>query len=396
MLKLLYIHCEEKIKQDDEKNFYTDGSYNNEVWKRYLNISNDITAIFRKESKIYSKKFAIEKFEPLDKRIKFIKVEDRKQSLKKYFSLKVYLKNKKIIENEVKKSDLIIVRTPSDESYYAIKYARKYNKEIIVEVVGCPFDTLWNHSFKGKLLSVPTFFKMKHYIKKSKNVMYVTKEFLQKRYPSNGNSISCSDVIIELNDKNFINRIEKINKINLKEITIGTIGTLNVKYKGHRDVIKAIKKLSSQGYNIKYLLVGSGDQNYIKKILKREKCDNVEILGMIPHEQVLKFLDNIDIYIHPSHTEGLCRALIEAISRACPCIVSNAGGNPEVVSSKYVYKKGNYIELSNKIKEILSKRELVQQAEKNYSNAKYYEKNFLNNKRNKFYKKIINKVYRGE
>ena len=53
MNKILFIHGEEKIKEDKNGNLYTDGCYNNKVWDRYFKISTDITAIFRKENKIY-------------------------------------------------------------------------------------------------------------------------------------------------------------------------------------------------------------------------------------------------------------------------------------------------------------------------------------------------------
>lgn len=74
--------------------------------------------------------------------------------------------------------------------------------------------------------------------------------------------------------------------------------------------------------------------------------DCVSILGAKPHSEVFSWLDSIDIYVQPSFMEGLCRSIVEAMSRACPVICTNVGGNYELVSSdsflkiqKRVYEK---------------------------------------------------------
>ena len=204
MNKILFIHGDEKIKVDINGNLYTDGCYNNKVWDRYLKLSSDITAIFRKETVIYKFNDAIAKFQPLSKSIKFVQIYDRKKNLKSFLSISLYKKNNNIIKNEVKKSDIVIARVPSDDSYIAIKYAKKYNKKCLIEVVGCPFDTLWNHSIKGKLLSFYSYFQLRKYVKKGDYVQYVTNSFLQKRYPTSSFQLGCSDVDIKDLDKKVL------------------------------------------------------------------------------------------------------------------------------------------------------------------------------------------------
>lgn len=392
MKKVLFIHGDEKIKEDIEGNYYTDGCYNNKVWERYFAISKDITTIFRKENKIYETRTAIKKFQKLDKQIKFVEIKDKKESIKNFLSLKIRKYNKEIIKQQVFKSDIVIARVPSDDSYTAIKYAKKYNKICLIEVVGCPFDTLWNHSIYGKVLSFHAYFKLKKYVKKAKYVQYVTEEFLQKRYPTNNFQIGCSDVDIkELDKKVLEKRLHKINSYDLsKKIVIGTIGTLNVKYKGQSDVMKAIKVLVKKGYNIEYRLVGAGDDHKLKEFAKKIKVyDYCNFIGSIEHEKIFDFIDNLDIYIHPSHTEGLCRALIEVISRACPTIASNAGGNLELVESEYIYKKKNIDQLIQKFEKIInSKSNMKEQSIKNFDRSKQYTNYFLEKKRNKIYSKL--------
>ena len=84
----------------------------------------------------------------------------------------------------------------------------------------------------------------------------------------------------------------------------------------------------------------------------------------------------------------MCRAIIEAMSRACPCIVSNVGGNPELIDERYIFKRQNIIDLLNKLVDIIN-NEMEEQAKVNFSNAKKYYKEYIDKLRNNFYESII-------
>ena len=75
--------------------------------------------------------------------------------------------------------------------------------------------------------------------------------------------------------------------------------------------------------------------------------DCVSILGAKPHSEVFSWLDSIDIYVQPSFMEGLCRSIVEAMSRACPVICTNVGGNYELVSSDCLFEKADYVKLAD-------------------------------------------------
>src|SRR5690606_35280766 len=108
--------------------------------------------------------------------------------------------------------------------------------------------------------------------------------------------------------------------------------------------------------------------------------------------EIFNFLDHIDIYIHPSLTEGLPRAVIEAMSRACPVLVSNAGGLPELVNLEFVHKAGDFTVLYQSIKSLGSNKEkLMQSAKQNYLKSKIYDNKFLEQKRSNFITQIVKK-----
>ena len=383
---LLYVHCEEKIKIDTEGNFYTDGCYNQKIWDRYFKIFPSITCLFRIEKRVYSKEYAVENFQKIDKRIKLITIEDRKESFFSYFSIKKYLNNIEIIKQNVAASDCVIARAPGDESYLAIKYSKRFHKKVLMEVVGCPLNTLFNYGIKGKFFSFPAYLKLKKNVKKADSVLYVTKNFLQKRYPTSKPCIACSDADIIVDEKNLNNRLQKITKdFDKGKLTILTVGTL-IKYKGQQDIIKAIKVLKSKGYNIEYRIVGTGKEDFLKKIAKKYDLENnIVFYGGINHKKVFELIDMRDIYIQPSYTEGLSRALLEAISRACPSIATNVGGNGELVSNEYLYSKGDIGQLILLIEKMMNKAEMFKEANNNFNRAKLYDCNILDKKRELFY-----------
>lgn len=129
--------------------------------------------------------------------------------------------------------------------------------------------------------------------------------------------------------------------------------------------------------------------NALKKLIKKYGLDKeVKIIGALPHDEVFKWLENIDIYIQPSYMEGLCRAIVEAMSKACPVICTDAGGNFELIEEKKIYKQRDIFGLIN-ILENINNEELKKNAVFNYNKSKKYTANLLNEKRNIFYSKFM-------
>lgn len=395
-MKLLFVH-DTKFKVDNKNNYYTSGSYNMHTWNRYLEICDELTVLARKEPYIYDKEYAEKKYNFFDKeRILFIELPDLFSNYKSFFSRKKRIEKKCIIKNSVLNNDAIIVRLPSSAGNIAIKYAKKYNKPYLVEVVGCSWDALWNYNIKGKILAPIKCLQQKYSIRKALFVIYVTSKFLQKRYPTIGETVSCSDVVLKEIYPNIMEkRINKINNMNMaSKIIIGTIGGIDVKYKGQESVIKALGKLKKQGItNFEYQLVGGGDSNYLYSIAQKYNVSQqVKFVGSLPHEKVLSWLDSIDIYIQPSKSEGLPRALIEAMSRGLPAIGSNVGGIPELLEENYIfnYSKKHISEIC-KILLKLKKEDLIEQAQRNFEVSKQYQWNLIEKRRKEFFDKF--KIY---
>ena len=137
-------------------------------------------------------------------------------------------------------------------------------------------------------------------------------------------------------------------------------------------------------------MIGTGKGLHLIKLIEElGLSDQVKILGPRPHDEVFNWLDEIDIYIQPSYQEGLCRSIVEAISRACPVIASDTGGNYELINRDYLFPCGDYKKLAYLILKILEDPTI--EAKRNFEHSKHYEKSRLDSIRLTFLKEFINK-----
>jgi glycosyltransferase involved in cell wall biosynthesis len=140
-----------------------------------------------------------------------------------------------------------------------------------------------------------------------------------------------------------------------------------------------------KGLEFKYKLVGQGDSKNIEKVISELGLEeNVEIIGSLNHSEIFLFFKEIDVYIQPSLTEGLPRAVIEAMSCALPIIGTRVGGIPELVSEKCLYD-GNELHQLASILVTLSIAEMKEMAIENFLKSKEFDFHFLKDKREAFY-----------
>ena len=372
-MKVLFIHSH-KFRKIDSR-IYSLGGLAENVLKRYINNEEDTLTVVSRI--VYEEESKSNYSEIKDSRIKIKNISNTN------------------LKNEILNADIIIIRLPCIIGNVALKFAKKYKKPYIVEVVGCVWDSYWNHGLLGKIAAPISYLVMKHNVMYAPYVLYVSKSFLQKRYPTKGKNIACSDVLIKDTDNEILNsRLKNIQNLNnKKEIVIGTIGAVNVKYKGQQYIINALKKLEKEGYNIVYELIGSGNNEYLKKIAKDNNVlEKVKFMGSLEHNEIFNWLDKIDIYVQPSNQEGLCRSVVEALSRACPCILSDAGGNVELVSSKYIFKRKKINDFIRKIINLINEKEMKKQATQNFNKSKLYSYEVLEQERRNFYKEIYRRA----
>lgn len=305
---------------------------------------------------------------------------------------------KKKVADAMKKTDFAIIRLPSMVGIIACEECNRLKKPYLVEVVGSPFCALWYYGKFSYKMMAPFYAAVnRHLIKKAKNVVYVTQEYLQRGYPNRHNNVGISDVNIEEVDESVLEkRLKKIKSYNDKTVyKIGLIGSMDVKYKGHDVAIKSIPLLKRNGVSVEMHFLGKCSDKSRERLInvatKYGVRNSIFIDGVLPGgKAVYEWMDDKDFIISLSKTEGLPRSIIEAMSRGAVCIGANIGGIPELLPARCIIKRRNSKELRCRICNLLnSQTEMTSVSSGNFKAAKQYYFKILEKRRGGFYDSII-------
>ena len=86
-MRLLFIQGGTRLKQDTEENWYTDGNFNDSVWKRYTSVCDQLTVLLRKEDCVYKIEDAQKRFNRFDtKNINLVPLVDIYRPVKRFFN----------------------------------------------------------------------------------------------------------------------------------------------------------------------------------------------------------------------------------------------------------------------------------------------------------------------
>lgn len=391
-MKLLFVH-DHFFYKDQDGLYYSAGGFPWYLWNKYLNHFDEITVIGRYGGKVDdTQKYVRSSFKGVS--FQFVDIVSSPKGLLKIGKVRSQ------ITHCIRISDAVVVRLPSENGLMAARIAKRLEKPYAIEVVGCAWDALWNYgNLTSKIYAPVIYNRMQRTVKYANQVLYVTSEFLQRRYKHSKNAyvVNASNVDISDFSKEILEkRIRNISNIDVNShiLKIGLIGNFKTKYKGLHVAIQALGVLKKEYRfnNFQLQILGKGNPTDYQNLIAKNKCDsNVLFHGTLPNgEPVLKWLDDLDFYLQPSLTEGLPRSLLEAMSRGNICIGSKTGGIPELLGNNFVTKPGDAKQLALKLWEVihLSKNELNSIAQNNYSTSRQYESQKLELVRHNFYEAL--------
>ncbi|MFP4601186.1 MAG: glycosyltransferase [Persicimonas sp.] len=289
----------------------------------------------------------------------------------------------------LERADALIARS-STTGLLGVKIARELAKPYLIEMVGCPLRAYWHHgSALGKLLAPVEALQTRLAVRDAPFVLYVTERFLQKNYPTRGRSIACSDVELPPQTAGVLTRrLQKIHR-GSRPFTLGLMGALDLRYKGVRVALEALSEVleAEDAPAVQLRLAGQGDIEHWRGVARDLGVDgHVAFDGVLRgREAVFEWFDELDLYVQPSLTEGLPRAVIEAMGRGCPVLASQVGGIPELLEPKCLHRAGDIGELAGDIREAVESvvwREA--QAQRNFDAARRYYSTRLDARRRAF------------
>jgi len=289
--------------------------------------------------------------------------------------LKQYNQLKATIHAAVPRQGAVIMRVGSQIANLFEDRLNKVKYPFGLEVIGDPYEvfapgvvdhplrTLFRWHFSRRL---------KKQCERAIGVAYVTRHSLQKRYPSKKHEASVSDVDLSSEAIRYFRPSTHFSTIELEASSIRehgrvfvnegrfrviTVGSLAQMYKGIDVLIQATALCQQANFQLEVFVAGEGIyKNHLQRLAESLGVSNhIHFLGQVtPGKKIRELLDSGDLFVLPSRTEGLPRALIEAMARALPCIGSSVGGIPELLNESEMVKPGDPGALARKMQEVLA------------------------------------------
>lgn len=150
-------------------------------------------------------------------------------------------------------------------------------------------------------------------------------------------------------------------------VKIGTVGRLELE-KGHRYLIEAIN-IAKRNSDITFILHIIGDGSQMREL--RRLSAELEVNGVfhgaiVDKERMFRIVREWNLFVLPSETEGMPRALIEAMSLKVPCVASQVGGVPEVMDPRFMVPAGDALSISHRIVQLCESRKLREENAENH------------------------------
>lgn len=376
------------VRRSDNSVYSLDGSLSNYLWSRYLNVFDNIYVMARVLSDDSVE--VRDTYLASNERVSFI---DLPYYIGPYQYMRVRHKLINIISKYIEPGRAYICRVPGQIGNLVVTELQKKKVPYGVEVVGDPWDVFAPGASKHFLrffFRYHSYYCLKSVVKKSTAALYVTEEALQYRYPVKTGvfQVAASDVQIDAAQLPPSAKVFSKREI----YNLVSIGSLEQMYKAPDIVLYAIKKMKDRGIECHLTWLGDGVyKKEMKKLANSLEIGNqVSFVGNVPSSEVIKQLQKTDIFLLVSRTEGLPRALIEAMAMGLPCIATQVGGMPELLDQTVLIPKDDIDALVNKMSYMINDSNFTSaQASRNYEKSKEYYSSVLKRKRESFYHELI-------
>ena len=364
-----------------------DASFDKNLWSRYLKYFTNVYVVAR----IKEAATEIEGKVPVESPgVTFC-------DLPYYLGVTEYLRKRGALKHAISRiingiEATYVCRVPGKISDLFITELLSANKEYGVEVVGDPWDVFApgaiRHPMRA-LLRVTGYLQLRRNISRAKAVLYVTKTTLQSRYPARKDVFQIGASDVKIAGSSLAPEPKRLS--DKTEIIVLSIGSLEQMYKSPDIVLQAVRHLTDRRIPVK--LIWLGDGAYLERMVAYAAelglSEIVNFKGNVSSDEVKTFLGLAQVFALVSRTEGMPRAMIEAMASALPCIGTRVGGIPELLDDNMLIPKNDYVSLANKIEELINNDGLYyQQSQRNLKEAGSYVESVLEEKRAQFYENI--------
>jgi phosphatidyl-myo-inositol dimannoside synthase len=278
-----------------------------------------------------------------------------------------------VVREAITECEAVVVRSPSPVASLASRTVLAGGRRYGAQIVGDPDQVFaagaFRHPLRAPLRRLATA-AQKRLSQNASAVLFVTRQVLQNKYPTNGLVYSASDV--SLDDADFDGR--RRNTVG-QPFTLVTVGSLDQPYKGTSVLLHAAARLRSRDAHVRLRIIGEGR---LRPALQQQAdtlglVQAAEFTGQLDRAGVRRALDAADLFVLPSLTEGLPRALLEAMARGLPAVASDVGGVPELLAPEYLVPPGSPQPLAEAIHRLMTSEPMrAAAADRNRQVARQY------------------------
>ena len=295
----------------------------------------------------------------------------------------------------VRSDDAVILNVPGQIGT-ALRSTFASGRPYAVQVLGDPYDVfapgVLRHPLRPLLRTWCTR-QLRRHAAGAVGALYVTQHSLQARYPCPAHMVGVSDV--DLGDESLVDRPRPATDGTMRIVSVGTMTQL---YKGFDVLLEAVAGAvrtsagSSPAIDLHLTLVGDGKfRPQLEALVDRlELRDRVTFRGQrAAGSQVREDLDAADLFVLPSRTEGLPRALVEAMARGLPCLASRVGGIPELLADADLVPPGDVPAWTAALVAVAADPlRRARMAVRNLAHAANYRAEVLSARRGEFYRYV--------
>jgi glycosyltransferase involved in cell wall biosynthesis len=161
-----------------------------------------------------------------------------------------------------------------------------------------------------------------------------------------------------------------------KKLVFGSSGRLH-NLKGFHILLEALSKIKNK--NWKLIIAGDGEEyiNLVKQSQILNIDNNIIFLGWT--KDIISFFSQVDIFIHPSFSEGMPMVVIEALYFSKPVIATNVGSVKEMLDENcgFIIEINNSNVLAEKINYFIDNPETIEKM--SIHSRKIFEEKFSQN-----------------
>jgi PEP-CTERM/exosortase A-associated glycosyltransferase len=279
------------------------------------------------------------------------------------------------------KPDVLLAHSPVLNGIPALRVGRKLNIPVVYELRGLWEDAAVDHgtttegSLRYRLSRGMETYLMKRVDHVTTICEGLRQEILGRGIPSN--RVTVIPNAVDIGSFSVGGKADEALKASLGLsgcTVIGFIGSFYA-YEGLDLLVKALPRIQTRMPDVRLLLVGGGPQeSALKEQVKAlGLTDKVVFTGRVPHQDVQRYYDLLDVLVYPRHSMRLTELVtplkpLEAMAQGRLLVASDVGGHKELIQdgkTGTLFRAGSAESLADAVTSLLSQKERWPELRKN-------------------------------